>query len=70
MGFLIVRSLAAGPAQAPRDIDVIGAKREAKPPKGTSDEREPLAVEGLVGGNGVVEPADRETKVAAAAPGL
>jgi multidrug resistance efflux pump len=66
----VLRSFAAGPPMAPRDKDVKSAERDAKPPKGESDERAPLPEAGLVGGNGVIEPADREVRIAAAVPAL
>jgi multidrug efflux pump subunit AcrA (membrane-fusion protein) len=51
---------------APR-TDIAGAAKEV-PPKG-KDERVPLPQISGVAGNGIVEPADRETKVAGQAPG-
>ncbi|HEU4404658.1 MAG TPA: efflux RND transporter periplasmic adaptor subunit [Polyangiaceae bacterium] len=68
MGGLSARSLLAGPSTAARPAEVERAKREASPPAG-ADDRVPLPPPGAVAGNGVVEPADRETKVSAQVPG-
>jgi ABC exporter DevB family membrane fusion protein len=59
----VVRSVLAGPQNTPNAKDVRQAGRTI-PPSGTGDERAPIAVTDDVAGNGVVEPADRETKVA------
>jgi HlyD family secretion protein len=67
---LIVRQLAAGPSHVPRDKDKTKAERTASPPAGQVDERAPVPGGGLVGGAGIVEPAQRETRIAAASAGL
>jgi ABC exporter DevB family membrane fusion protein len=59
----IVRSVTAGPPTIPQDKDVAKAQRTAVPKQGT-DERVTLPQGDLVAGNGIVEPADRETRVA------
>jgi multidrug resistance efflux pump len=64
----LYRTVTAGPANAARPSDVASAAREI-PIKGGAEEHAPFAPAGYVSGNGVVEPADRETKVAAQAPG-
>ena len=65
---LIVRGLTAGPSTEPREQDRVIAQRTTKP-TGASDERVIVARDGYVGGNAIVEPRDRETKVAAPVPG-
>jgi len=66
MGVQVVRTATAGPATQPRDKDVQKAERTAVSRSGGVDERSALPPGGeVVGGNGVVEPLDRETKVAA-----
>jgi multidrug resistance efflux pump len=68
---LLVRNLTAGPAYQPRAKDVAGARREVPPPRGTQDERAPLPEgAGLVGGAGIVEPAQREARLAGGAAGV
>jgi ABC exporter DevB family membrane fusion protein len=67
---VVVRALASGPAYDPRPKDTAAAGRTADPPKGTVDERAPLPEPGLVGGAGIVEPAQREARLAGAAPGV
>jgi len=67
---LVVRSLAAGPAYQARPKDSAAAVRTEPPPKGLSDERLPLPPTGAVGGAGIVEPADREARLAGASPGV
>jgi len=62
----IVRSAFAAPVTAPVAKDVDKAGRQAASRVGGPDAREPLPESNdLVGGNGVVEPAQRETRVAA-----
>jgi multidrug resistance efflux pump len=68
LGGLFVRNVAAGPANDVRPGDIKKATRVASADGGV-DAREPLAEAGYVVGNGVVEPADRETKIGAAVPG-
>lgn len=66
----VVRALAAGPAYNPRPKDVASVTREVKPPSGTTDERAPLPESHLVGGSGIVEPAQREARLAGGSPGV
>ncbi|MEN9799269.1 MAG: hypothetical protein RL653_2965, partial [Pseudomonadota bacterium] len=66
MGVQVVRTATAGPATLPRENDVKKAERTAVSRSGGVDERSALPPGGdVVGGNGVVEPLDRETRVAA-----
>jgi HlyD family secretion protein len=60
---VLARNVAAGPATLPREADVKRAARTEVPLAGP-DERAPPSTSASVSGNGVVEPADRETKVA------
>jgi len=63
-GAQMVRSARAGPLLAPTPKDVLKAERELTNPTGT-DVKAPLPEGGdFIGGNGVVEPRNRETKVA------
>lgn len=63
-GAQMVRTARAGPLVAPIQKDILKADRELVNPTG-KDVRAPLPEKGdLIGGNGVVEPAQRETKVA------
>lgn len=65
-GAQIVRNAVAAPVTEPVAKDVLRAGREAESRVGGADEKDPPPAEGkVVGGNGVVEPADRETRVAA-----
>lgn len=64
----IIKAVAAGPANLARPTDVAKARVDVPVPAG-SDDRAPLAPHGYVSGNGVVEPVDRETRVAGQAPG-
>ena len=65
-GFQIVRSAVAAPVTEPVVKDKLTAERSAISRVGGADVRAPMPGNGsLVGGNGVVEPAQRETKVAA-----
>ena len=66
---MIGRTLAAGKPTAPRPDDKAHSIREEPPPPGTKDERRPGAEPGAVGGQGIVEPARPETRVASAAAG-
>ena len=68
LAILFVKNLAAGPTNDVRPGDVTKASREAITKIGV-DFREPLGESGYIAGNGVVEPADRETKIGAAVPG-
>jgi HlyD family secretion protein len=68
LGWRIVR-LATGPSPTvPRAEDLKAATREVKP-AGGADQREALGPAGSIGGNGVVEPRERETRVGAVAAG-
>jgi multidrug resistance efflux pump len=64
LGFSIYRTIAAGPANAARPSDRATAAREIAPRGGGADDKDTLAPAGFVSGNGIVEPADRETRVA------
>ena len=68
---VLAKNLTAGPAYMPRDKDVAKANREVAPPVGTKDEKAPLP-EGssLIGGAGVVEPRERESRLAGGSPGV
>jgi multidrug resistance efflux pump len=68
MLFALYRTVTAGPANVARPSDVQTAAREI-PINGGAEEHTPFAPPGFVSGNGVVEPADRETRVAAQVPG-
>lgn len=66
-GAQIVRNATAQPVTVPVAKDEKKAEREATSRVGGADLRDALPASGprVVGGNGVVEPADRETRVAA-----
>ncbi len=66
-GAQIVRTAVAAPVTEPVKKDEATAARVAKSRVGGVDEQLPMPANGagVVGGNGVVEPAQRETKVAA-----
>jgi HlyD family secretion protein len=64
MGLSIYKTVAAGPANAARPSDRAAAAREILANDGGPDDRDTLAPPGYVSGSGVVEPADRETRVA------
>jgi HlyD family secretion protein len=66
-GAQIVRNATAAPVTEPIAKDEKKSEREAKSRVGGPDLKDalPTSGPGVVGGNGVVEPADRETKVAA-----
>lgn len=64
----VLRSATGGPPTAPREQDVAAAQKEVPSPTGV-DTRVELPASGGVAGNGVVEPADREIKVAGQVPG-
>lgn len=67
--FTVVRSVLAGPQTMPNARDKEKAAREVKPARGV-DERADLPTTGaFVAGNGIIEPADRETKVASQVAG-
>jgi len=65
-GLQLVRAATSVPVTTPITKDVVKSGREAVSRVGGEDVRAPLADQpGLVGGNGIVEPAERETRVAA-----
>jgi multidrug resistance efflux pump len=64
----LYKTVTAGPANVARPSDVQTAAREISI-QGGAEEHAPFAPPGFVSGNGVVEPADRETKVAAQVAG-
>ena len=65
---ILAMYVVAGPVNKPRASDVTNAQRTAVPASG-ADERAPFAGAGVIGGSGVVEPSDRESKVGGQAPG-
>jgi multidrug resistance efflux pump len=69
MGFSIYKTVTAGPANLARPGDRATAAREIAAKGGGTDDRDTLAPGGYVSGSGVVEPADRETRVAGSVPG-
>jgi HlyD family secretion protein len=69
-GFSVIKALASGPATVSTAADAAKAERVAVPTTGGADDRGTPPVSGRVAGNGMVEPAQREVKVAAAVPGL
>jgi len=64
----ITSTVMAGPSTAPRDSDRKTAQRTTTS-AGAQDARNPLSPSGMLAGNGIVEPRDRETKVAAPVAG-
>lgn len=66
-GVQVARNALAAPVTEPLAQDTLKAGREAKSRVGGADEKAqlPQAEQNVVGGNGVVEPAQRETRVAA-----
>jgi len=64
----VVRSVVAGPQTAPNEKDAQHATRTIAP-AGSGDERTQLVVTNDIAGDGIVEPADREVKVAGQVPG-
>ena len=69
IAFNLQKLLRAEPPTAPRATDVAAADRAAEPPPGTGDERDRPPPAGSISGNGVIEPAEPETKVGAALAG-
>jgi multidrug efflux pump subunit AcrA (membrane-fusion protein) len=67
---LVVRQLSAGPSYSPRTDDMQRASREVAPPLGAKDDRQPLPAGDLVGGAGIIEPAQREARVAGNSAGV
>src|SRR5689334_3833020 len=66
---VIARTMLGGPPTVPRPADVARAGREEPPPAGAVDMRSSIPEGVSVGGNGLVEPAQPETRVAGAVPG-
>jgi multidrug efflux pump subunit AcrA (membrane-fusion protein) len=64
----ILRSALGGPPSDPRPGDIEAARTEL-PAAAGRDDRVALPETRGVAGNGIIEPADRETKVAGQAPG-
>jgi HlyD family secretion protein len=64
MAFSLYKTVASGPANVARASDRQEAAREIPAKGGGTDDRDTLAPGGSVSGNGVVEPSDRETRVA------
>ena len=69
LGVGSVRSVLAGPAITPHANDLHSAARTAVPNTGGRDERAQTIDGDWVGGNGVVEPAQRESRLASPVPG-
>lgn len=65
----VVRAVTAQPSTTPNAQDVRHAARVERSPAGARDDRDELPRGELVAGNGVVEPAEREVRVAGASPG-
>ena len=65
---MVTRSVLAGPQTVPTAKDVQKAERVSKPKIG-ADERVEVPQGSYVAGNGIIEPADRETKLASHIPG-
>ncbi|MGA2450495.1 MAG: efflux RND transporter periplasmic adaptor subunit [Polyangiaceae bacterium] len=65
---VVVRSVLAGPQNTPDAKDTKHAARTILP-SGVGDERAQLIVADDVAGDGIVEPADREVKIAGQVPG-
>ena len=65
----VVRAVTAQPSTQPDARDIQGGARIERPPAGRTDPRDEVPRGDLIAGNGVVEPADRETRVAAAVSG-
>ena len=63
----ILQSVLAGPALSPRQGDRVLARREVKPASGVDERGGSLGADAetlRIVGNGIVEPAQRETKLA------
>jgi multidrug resistance efflux pump len=65
---LLLKNVVAGPTNEVRPSDAVAARRPVAG-SGSADLREILAQPGYIAGNGIVEPADRETRIGAAVPG-
>ena len=68
MTLVVVRSVIAGPQTSPGKKDIEQAARVVTPAGGV-DERTEVPKGNYVAGNGIIEPADRETKVASPVAG-
>ena len=67
---VVVRSVMAGPLQAASAKDAAEASHDVQPAAGTAaEERVKLPDGDWIAGNAIVEPADRETRVAAVVAG-
>lgn len=66
---VIARTMLGGPPTDPRPADTAHAAREEPPPAGAVDMRSSIPEGALVGGNGLVEPEEPETRVAGPVPG-
>lgn len=66
---MVTRSVLAGPQTVPTEKDVKKAERVAKPKAGVDERTTVPTGADLVAGNGIIEPADRETKLASHIPG-
>ncbi len=66
----IYRAVTAGPATVPRKGDLVKAERLILPQRPGGDPKVESPEGDLLAGNGVVEPYGKETKVAAAVPGV
>ena len=65
----VTRAVTAQPSTVPNAEDVRRAARTESPPRGARDPRDEVPTGDFVSGNGVIEPADRETRVASSVPG-
>jgi len=65
---MVTRSVLAGPQTVPTEKDFKKAERETQPKAG-ADERTQIPAGRFVAGNGIIEPQDRETKLASHVPG-
>ncbi len=66
--FVVVKRASSGPPTIPTKNDISKAERTAVPKAG-ADERAAVPKGNFIAGNGLIEPADRETKVSANQPG-
>jgi len=66
---VITRTMLGGPPTVPRPADTARAGREEPAPAGVVDMRSSTPEGAIVGGNGLVEPEQPETRVAGAVPG-
>ena len=66
----IGKAVSAGQPSLPREGDRAKATRTAAPPGSAHDERSEVPAGNLVAGNGIIEPAERETRLAAQVSGV